>query len=155
VTSSITHRRAIILMIIAPTLWSVAGVVTRHLSPELQQQGRFEITFWRSVFAALFVAGYLAFVKRDLIGSLRRAGTPGLLSGLMWAIMFVTFMLALTLTSTANTLIMLSIAPLTTALLAWAVLRAPIARKRTQATLHRTRHKEGRQESPEKQTCVA
>jgi drug/metabolite transporter (DMT)-like permease len=126
VKSTITHRRAIILMIIAPTLWSIAGVVTRHLSPELQQQGRFEITFWRSVFAALLVAGYLVFARRDLVGALRRAGAPGLLSGVMWAVMFVTFMLALTLTSTANTLIMLSIAPLTTALLAWAVLRAPI-----------------------------
>lgn len=127
--SAITHRRAIILMIIAPTLWSIAGVVTRHLSPELQQQGRFEITFWRSLFAALFVAGYLAFVRRDLAGSVRRAGAPGVWSGLMWAIMFITFMLALTLTSTANTLIVLSIAPLTTALLAWAMLRAPIPRR--------------------------
>ncbi|HEX9183121.1 MAG TPA: DMT family transporter, partial [Burkholderiales bacterium] len=41
--------------------------------------------------------------------------------------MFVCFMLALTLTSTANTLIVLAVAPLTTALLAWALLRAPIA----------------------------
>ena len=31
-------------MVIAPTLWSIAGVVTRHLSPELQANGRFEIT---------------------------------------------------------------------------------------------------------------
>ncbi len=41
--------------------------------------------------------------------------------------MFVTFMLALTLTSTANTLIMLAVAPLITALLARAVLRTPIS----------------------------
>ena len=41
-------------MVIAPLLWSIAGVVTRNLSPELQAQGRFEITFWRSVFAAVF-----------------------------------------------------------------------------------------------------
>ncbi len=121
------HRRAVVLMIIAPTLWSIAGVVTRHLSPELQANGRFEITFWRSFFAALTVAGFLLFVRRDLVGSIRRAGAPGLLSGAMWATMFVCFMLALTLTSTANTLIVLAVAPLTTALLAWAVLRAPIA----------------------------
>jgi drug/metabolite transporter (DMT)-like permease len=120
------HRRAIILMIIAPTLWSIAGVVTRHLSPELQAQGRFEITFWRSVFAAIFVGGFLLFVQRDFAGSLRRAGIAGLLSGAMWAIMFTCFMLALTLTSTANTLIVLAVGPLTTALLARAVLKAPI-----------------------------
>jgi drug/metabolite transporter (DMT)-like permease len=123
------HRRAVILLVIAPTLWSIAGVVTRHLSPELQANGRFEITFWRSFFAALTVAGFLLFVRRDFIGSIRRAGAPGLLSGAMWATMFVCFMLALTLTSTANTLIVLAVAPLTTAFLAWAVLRSPIARR--------------------------
>ena len=75
------HRRAVVLMVIAPTLWSIAGVVTRHLSPELQANGRFEITFWRSFFAALTVAGFLLFVRRDFVGSIRRAGAPGLLSG--------------------------------------------------------------------------
>lgn len=121
------HRRAVGLMILAPVLWSIAGVVTRNLSPELQAHGRFEITFWRSLFAALFVGGYLLFVRRDLVGTVQRAGTPGLLSGAMWAIMFISFMLALTLTSTANTLIVLAVAPLVTALLARAVLRTPIA----------------------------
>ena len=119
------HRRAVILMIIAPALWSTAGVVTRHLSPELLASGRFEITFWRSLFAAVFVGGYLM-LQRDFAGALRRAGVAGLTSGCMWATMFVTFMLALTLTSTANTLIMLAVAPLTTALLARVVLRTPI-----------------------------
>ena len=119
------HRRAIALMIIAPALWSTAGVVTRHLSPELQVDGRFEITFWRSLFAAIFVGGYLL-LRRDFASSLRRAGIAGLISGGMWATMFVTFMLALTLTSTANTLIMLAVAPLMTALLARTFLHAPI-----------------------------
>ena len=40
------------------------------------------------------------------------------MSGAMWAVMFTCFMLALTLTSTANTLIVLAVGPLTTALLA-------------------------------------
>jgi len=96
------------------------------LSPELQAQGRFEITFWRSVFTAIFVGGFLLLVRRDFVGSLRRAGTAGLMSGAMWATMFTCFMLALTLTSTANTLIVLAVAPLTTALLARAFLNAPI-----------------------------
>jgi len=126
VTPDTSHRRAILLMIAAPTLWSIAGVVTRHLSPELQANGRFEITFWRSLFAAVFVGGYLALVRRDFAGALKRAGAAGLLSGGMWATMFVCFMLALTLTSTANTLIVLAVAPLVTALLAWALLQTPI-----------------------------
>ncbi|MGZ8993460.1 MAG: DMT family transporter, partial [Burkholderiaceae bacterium] len=73
-----------------------------------------------------FVGGFLLVVQRDFAGSLRRAGVAGLLSGAMWATMFTCFMLALTLTSTANTLIVLAVAPLTTALLARAFLTAPI-----------------------------
>ncbi len=113
-------------MVIAPLLWSIAGVVTRNLSPELQAYGRFEITFWRSLFAATFVSGYLLLVRRDFRGALARAGRAGLLSGGLWATMFVCFMLALTLTSTANTLIVLAVAPLITAVLARAVLKTPI-----------------------------
>jgi drug/metabolite transporter (DMT)-like permease len=121
------HRRALLLMLVAPLMWSIAGVVTRNLSPEIQAQGRFEITFWRSLFAALCVGLYLAFVQRDFVGAVRRAGRAGMLSGLMWCAMFCCFMLALTLTTVANTLVVMSVAPLVTALLARFVLRTPIA----------------------------
>ena len=118
------HRRAIVLMIIAPTLWSIAGVVTRHL----EFAGRWEVTFWRSLFAALFVlAAMLATRGRGAWGAIRASGGYGLLSGAMWAIMMIAFMLALMTTTTANTLIVNSITPLVTALLARAVLRDPIA----------------------------
>jgi len=118
------HRRAIALMITAPTLWSMAGVVTRHL----EFAGRWEVTFWRSVFAALFVLAAMLFTQgAKAWTTLRASGGYGLLSGAMWAIMMVAFMVALMTTTTANTLIVNSIAPLVTALLARAVLREPIA----------------------------
>ncbi len=118
------HRRAIALMIIAPTLWSIAGVVTRHL----ETTGRWEVTFWRSLFAALFVLAALLVTRgRGAWAAVRASGGYGLLSGAMWAIMFSAFMLALMTTTTANTLIVNSIGPLVTALLARAVLREPIA----------------------------
>lgn len=113
-------------MILVPALWSIAGVVTRHLSPELQAQGRFEIAFWRSLFAALTVAVALGYFRREGFRASFATGIPGLISGAMWAVMFSAFMLALTLTTTANTLLVLSIGPLLTAVLAWLVLRAPI-----------------------------
>lgn len=125
--STITHRGAFLLMIAAPLLWSTAGVVTRWLSPELQAQGRFEITFWRSLFAALTVAVFLAAVRGDLRSSLRRIDRTTVLSGFMWCTMYCAFMLALTLTTVANTLVVLSVQPLLTALLAWMVLRRPVA----------------------------
>lgn len=120
------HRRALALMIIVPMLWSTAGVVTRHLTPELQSQGRYEITFWRSLFAALTVLVALAHLRREGFRASFATGVPGLVSGAMWAVMFSAFMLALTLTTTANTLLVLSVAPLVTAILARLVLRARI-----------------------------
>ena len=118
------HRRAIALMVVAPTLWSIAGVVTRHL----ETAGRWEVTFWRSLFAAVFVLAALLFTRgAKTWDAVRATGGYGILSGAMWAIMFVAFMLALMTTTTANTLIVNSIAPLITALLARAVLREPIA----------------------------
>jgi drug/metabolite transporter (DMT)-like permease len=118
------HRRAIVLMIIAPTLWSIAGVVTRHL----EFAGRWEVTFWRSLFAALFVLAAMLFTRgRGAWAAVRASGGYGLLSGAMWAIMMIAFMLALMTTTVANTLIVNSITPLVTALLARAMLRDPIA----------------------------
>ena len=118
------HMRAIVLMVCAATLWSMAGVLTRHLE---RAQG-FEVTFWRSVFAALFVAAALAWQQRgQTLALLRRLGRAGIVSGLMWCVMFCCFMIALTMTTVANTLIVMSISPLLTALLAWIVLRQRIA----------------------------
>jgi drug/metabolite transporter (DMT)-like permease len=56
----------------------------------------------------------------------RAAGWPGLVSGLMWAIMFTAFLFALSLTTTANALVMMSISPLLTALFAMMFLRDPV-----------------------------
>ncbi|MGB7481297.1 MAG: DMT family transporter [Burkholderiaceae bacterium] len=124
--SSISHTRAILLMVCAATLWSIAGVLTRRLDAA---QG-FEVTFWRSVFAALFVALALAWQQRGgLWMTLQRLGWPGLVSGLMWCVMFCCFMIALTMTTVANTLIVMSVSPLLTALLARPLLRQRIARR--------------------------
>lgn len=122
-----THQRAILLMIIAPTLWSIAGVFTRHL----ESARSFEVTLWRSLFAGLFVAAVLLWQKGGA-GTwrlLRAGGRIGAVSGLMWAVMFSCFMIALTKTTVANTLIVMSIAPLVTALLAWAILKQTIPRR--------------------------
>lgn len=105
-------------MIAAPLLWSTAGVVTRHV----ERATAFETVFWRSLFACGFVALALLFQKQRF-----RFRRPVLLSGAMWAVMFTAFMLALQLTSTANTLVVMSVSPLLTALLARAFLSEPIA----------------------------
>ena len=109
------HRHAIFLMISAATLWSTAGVLTR----QLDAASGFDVTFWRSIFAALFVAVALLLQhKSQTLPRLLSLGRFGLISGAMWAVMFSCFMIALTLTTVANTLIVLSVSPLLTAVFA-------------------------------------
>jgi len=114
---------ALALMVVAPVLWSTAGVLTR----QIQSAGAFEMAFWRSSFAAAFVFAALLLVQRRGPGpALRAAGFAGLISGAMWAVMFTVFIVALTLTTTANVLVMSSLGPLFTALLAFFFLSEPI-----------------------------
>jgi drug/metabolite transporter (DMT)-like permease len=109
---------AVALMVAAPALWSTAGVVTRHI----ERAGALEQVFWRSFFAAAFVAAAMAYLKI----SAYRIGKPGLISGAMWAVMFTAFVIALSMTTTANTLVMMSVSPFLTALLGKAFLHDPI-----------------------------
>jgi drug/metabolite transporter (DMT)-like permease len=108
---------AVALMLVAPVLWSTAGVVTRHIDAPA-----FEQVFWRSFFAAAFVAGAMLVMRISPL----RVGRPGLLSGAMWAVMFTAFVIALSLTTTANALVVMSISPFLTALLARGFLADPI-----------------------------
>ena len=54
--SRLTHTQAVFLMIAVTLMWSIAGVVTR----QLESAARFEVTFWRSAFTALFAVGRVA-----------------------------------------------------------------------------------------------
>ena len=107
-------------MICAAVLWSIAGVFTRHLD---EVRG-FEITFWRSLFTAIFVAATLFWQQNTKVFSIiRNVGAIGVLCGLFWGIMFSCFMMALTMTTVANTMVVDSIVPFLTVILAWVFLK--------------------------------
>jgi drug/metabolite transporter (DMT)-like permease len=121
-----SRRVALALMLIAPALWSIAGVLTR----QIERAPALELVFWRSLFAgATVVVAICALNGRGALRALTATGRAGLLSGLLWATMFTCFMVALTLTTTARTLVVSSLAPVLTALLAWAWLREPVSRR--------------------------
>jgi drug/metabolite transporter (DMT)-like permease len=107
-------------MLLATLMWSIAGVVTRWLDGT----AGFEMTFWRSAANALALVVLLSWLRGParLWGSLRAGGRALWLSGLCWSVMFTAFMLALTLTTVANVLVTMALAPLFTALLARAAL---------------------------------
>jgi drug/metabolite transporter (DMT)-like permease len=111
-----THRRAVALMFAATLMWSIAGVVTRHLD---SARG-FEITFWRSAANALALVVMLGVLRgpATLWQSIRTGGRVLWLSGLCWCVMYTAFMMALSLTTVANVLVTMALAPLITALLA-------------------------------------
>jgi drug/metabolite transporter (DMT)-like permease len=124
VTSTISHRQAVAGMLLVTLMWSIAGVITRYL----ESAQSFEVTFWRSFFTGLALAIYYAIAHgRDTPRLLAAGGRPLWISGLMWSVMFTCFMLALTLTTVANVLITMSVAPLLTALLARFMLGHPVA----------------------------
>lgn len=137
---SVSHAQAVALMVVAALLWSSAGVVSRQLEAAV----RFEVTFWRSAFTVLSLLLLLpvwrqatrSHGKAEAASWARRfrltqwvhhhwglfpASNTFWLSGFCWSVMFTAFMLGLTFTSVANVLIIMSVGPLFTAVLAWLV----------------------------------
>jgi drug/metabolite transporter (DMT)-like permease len=111
----LTHTKAVFLMVAVTLMWSIAGVITRHL----EQARSFEITFWRSFFTVLSLLVILPFFQgRAVFAKLRHGGSALWLSGVCWSVMFTAFMLALTMTSVANVLVTMAVGPFLTALIA-------------------------------------
>ena len=112
----LTHTQAVFLMVAVTLMWSIAGVVTRHL----EQARSFEVTFWRSFFTVLSLLVILPFFQGRAVFAQDppRGGRPLWLSGLCWSVMFTAFMVALTLTSVANVLVTMAVGPFLTALIA-------------------------------------
>ena len=111
----LTHTKAVFLMVAVTLMWSIAGVITRHL----EHARSFEVTFWRSFFTVLSLLVILPFFQgRMVFTRIRRGGGALWLSGVCWSVMFTAFMMALTLTSVANVLVTMAIGPFLTALIA-------------------------------------
>jgi drug/metabolite transporter (DMT)-like permease len=110
----VTHRRAVLVMVCVALMWSIAGVVSR----QLETAHSLEVTFWRSLFNALALVPLLTWWRGPsaLMRSLAGGGRMLWLSGLCWCVMFTAFMMAITMTTVANVLVTMSIAPLFTAL---------------------------------------
>ncbi len=111
-------------MVLVAFLWSTAGVVSRHL----EAARGFELTFWRSFFTVVSLLIILPiFQGRAVFSRIFTGGKTLWLSGVCWAFMFTAYMVALTLTTVANVLVVMALAPLLTALLARAFIGQTIA----------------------------
>lgn len=110
----------VLLMVGASICWSLSGIIVRNTSVS----NNWEVVFWRSCFSFLFLALWLGVTHgRESFAELRRIGWSGIASGVMFAIMITFFLLALTLTTVANTQAIVCLAPFMAAIAAWIFLR--------------------------------
>ena len=107
------HRKGIALMIGATLCWASAGVLVRNM----EVTDGWKITFWRSSIMTAFLLVVLSVQHGSrLLQRVHAMGWPGVVSGLLFAGMMICFILALSLTTVANTLVVGSISPFVAAL---------------------------------------
>ncbi len=118
-------------MVVAGLCWSTGGLLVRSVSIT----DGWEIVFWRSLFMIVFVAATLIAWHGDRAARVvRRVGRAGALAGFFLSLTFFFFIIALTLTTVANTLVTMSMAPFVAATAAWLFLGERI-RLRTAAAM--------------------
>jgi len=107
------RRKGVALMIAAGFCWSTGGILVR--SADLRDP--WEIVFWRSVFMVIFVAVVLAIQNRGrVVAKIVESGMPGVWTGLALSTTFFFFILSVTQTTVANTLVLMSTGPFFAAL---------------------------------------
>jgi drug/metabolite transporter (DMT)-like permease len=136
------HRRGLALVGLAALIWSSGGVIVRSLETE----DSWATIAYRSLFASLFVIVFVRLrARRELavgVGApgvapprsgwgwawrwVRSIGRPGLVVGVCFAISSISLVVALGLTSVANTLVVMSTTPIAAALLGRIVLGEPV-----------------------------
>lgn len=113
-----SRSRGALLILAATLCWSTGGVFVRAVDADA-----WTIVFWRSLALALVLAAAIVLRHgRRAPAQFRAIGWAGLLSALLVAASFVFFILAISLTLIANVVVIMSAAPLISALLGRIVL---------------------------------
>jgi drug/metabolite transporter (DMT)-like permease len=115
--------RGLLLMIGAGLCWSTGGFLVRSTALD----DGWEIVFWRSLFMVLSLGLILVVWHRgQVFAKFRHVGLWGVVTGAFLAMTFFFFVLALMLTTVANTLVTMSVMPFIAAIFAWLVLKEQI-----------------------------
>jgi drug/metabolite transporter (DMT)-like permease len=102
----------------AALCWSIGGLLQRLISADA-----WTTIFWRSLFAAVFLIGYVLWRERGRgLAPFKEACWAGFAVGVCFAVASTMYVLSLSLTQVANTLIVLSTSPFMAAVLGWIVL---------------------------------
>jgi len=125
-TTAGTHRLGFWLVTAAAICWSSGGLIARLVGTDA-----WTTVFWRSVFCAAFLSVAVAVSQRSRLPQVvRDAGWPGLLMAACFATASTAFIMALSRTSVANTLIIQSLSPFIAGLGGWLFL-GELVRRRT------------------------
>jgi drug/metabolite transporter (DMT)-like permease len=120
-----SERVGLLLVFLSALVWSFGGAIARFI--ELQDS--WAVVFWRSVWAAVFLLGFM-FWRDGLRGALKLfagMGLPGLGVAFCFAISSTAFIVALSYTTVANILLIQAGVPLFAALLAWTLFRERVS----------------------------
>ena len=114
----------------AATCWSSGGLIARLIATDA-----WTTTMWRCVFSSLFLLVVVGVGRRQgVLAQWRAIGWPGFAAAVCFATASTCFVLSLSYTSVANTLILMSVGPGVAGLLGWLVLGERV-RPRTWLTM--------------------
>ena len=118
------HLRGALLVSAAALLWSTGGLIVRSLS----LVDAWTTVFWRGIAAGAFLLTFIVVrERRNAVRAYLRIGWPGIVVALCYASGSISLVMAFRLTSVADTLVIMSSAPLLAAVLGWAVLGERVA----------------------------
>jgi drug/metabolite transporter (DMT)-like permease len=113
------------LVTAAALCWSTGGLIARLVGTD-----PWTTVFWRSVFCVVFLGGALAIARRGrIVELLRETGWPGLFMAACFATASTSFIMALSRTSVANTLLIQSVSPFIAGLGGWLCLGERVRRR--------------------------
>jgi len=125
VEKTVDYWRGVAFTAGAGVCWSLGGIIVRAV-----EVGVWEIVFWRSVLMALTLAIYMLARGGWAAGAgFARIGGTGVIVAVLFAASFVLVVASLTRTSVAHTYIIMSAAPMVSALFAWPILGERVARR--------------------------
>jgi len=113
------ERKGWLLVFLSALMWSFGGAIARFI----ENGDNWTVIFWRSVWAALFLVGFMIWRdgRRGTLKLFANMGLPGVAVGVCFATASISFIVALTYTTVANILLMQAGVPLLAALIAWAL----------------------------------
>ena len=123
----IKNSSAIVIVLIAGIFWSFGPLVVRHI--DNAQLIPWQYLFFRGSVIFLVLNIYLFLAEgQKFIGNYRRIGLSGLIGGVSLGIANISFILSITTTTAAVTMMMLATQPFVAAILAYIFLKEKISK---------------------------